>query len=227
MKTNITHKLMIKTHVSTGLKYLCYTKCKGDKYENYKGSGVLWKKHLKKYGDNIVTTLIYETTDKNDFVEYARKKSIELNIVDSKEWANLKLEEGDGGDTVSNRMWINDGAINKYHFKDQPIPDGWNKGRINCIFNDREKQKELNSRVDVKVRGNKIKAAWDSGKFDKRDHSKCGVKGKDNPACRPEVRKKISDTAKRTSKERSERLKNNPIWQKSPRCQLRKINHDD
>jgi hypothetical protein len=51
----------------------------------------------------------------------------------------------------------------------------------------------MNSRVDVFKRGKNIKAAWDEGRV-KRDHRKCGVKGDSNPAKRPEVRKKISES---------------------------------
>lgn len=205
----MTHKLMIKTHNKTGLKYLCYTKSDGPAYEKYKGSGKRWKRHLKKYGDDITTELIYETNNYDDFKKIAIEKSYEYNIVESNAWANLKIEEGDGGDTVSNRMWITDGTVDKYVYKDSVIPEGWNKGRSNCIFNDSDKQKEFSSRADLSLRGQSIKNAWDSGKFDKRDHSKCGTKGDNNPAKRAEVRKKISDSALKESDKRSQQAKTN------------------
>lgn len=202
-----THKLMVKTHLKSGLKYLCYTRTDGMEYDNYKGSGILWKKHLKKYGDNIKTELIFETTDKDEFRKVAIEKSIEFNIVNSNEWANLKIEEGDGGDTVSNKRWITDGNVDKYINKDLPIPEGWQTGRSHCIFNDSNIQKEFCKRVDLDKRGNSIKEAWNSGKFNKRDHSACGIKGLLNPACRPEIRKKISEAALSQSTERSQRMK--------------------
>lgn len=177
---------MIKIHNITGLKYLCYTKKEGDEYLNYKGSGKYWLDHLQKNGDNITTELIYENADYKEFVKYARKLSIEYNIVESKDWANLKLEEGDGGNTTSNRMWINDGNTNKYIMKEDTIPKGWKKGRINIPFNDPEKQKEFGSRADLKLRGKKIKEAWDSGKI-QRDNTNLGSRNKD-----PEVKQKIS-----------------------------------
>lgn len=208
----MSHKLMIKTHNTTGLKYLCYTQSEGTKYENYKGSGVLWKKHLKKYGEDISTELIFESESYEDFKIEAIAKSHEWDVVESTEWANLKIEEGDGGDTVSNRMWITNDVDNKYIYKTDEIPEGWRRGR-KCKFSDPEFQMEMNSRVDIEARGKRIKEAWDDGKFDKRDHSKCGVKGKDNPACRPEVKKKISETAKKTSKERAERIRKTKPWE--------------
>ena len=185
----MTHKLMIKTHNKTNLKYLCYTRSEGEKYNSYKGSGTRWKKHLKKYGDEITTELIFETNDKEAFVKEARAKSIEFNVVESEDWANLKLEEGDGGDTVSNKVWITNDTTDKYINKDDEIPQGWRRGRCKCVFNDRKKQIEFAARCDTKFRGKKIKEAWDSGKM---DHIKRNpLRGDKNPACRPEVKKKI------------------------------------
>ena len=75
------HKLMIKTHLETNLKYLCYTCKEGKEYDTYKGSGKAWKQHLKKFGDNIKTELIFETNDIQEFKRYSIQKSLELNIV--------------------------------------------------------------------------------------------------------------------------------------------------
>jgi hypothetical protein len=210
-----THKLMVKTHMVTGLKYLCYTTCEGDDYLNYKGSGTNWKKHLKKYGDNIKTELIFESHDYEEFKKIAIKRSTEFNVVDSDKWANIRPETGTGGDTVSNRFWINNGIKDKYHFKDKPLPEGWERGRINCVFNDSEKQKQFSSRANLEKRGNSIKKAWTEGKFDKRDNSKCGKKGDDNPSKRPEVKQKIREYALSQSEIRSERMKKNKVWEYS------------
>ena len=194
MEKLITHKLMIKRHNITGLRYLCYTRREGKDYDEYTGSGKFWRKHLKKYGEDISTRLIYKTTNYEDFKAYAIKISIKLNIVESNEWANLKIEHGDGGDTVSNKRWITDGKVNKYILKTDELPSGWRYGRSNCVFNDPNKQSEFSGRSDRKKAGKSIKRAWDEGKFDKRDHSKCGTKGDQNPSKRPEVKKKMSDS---------------------------------
>lgn len=185
---------MIKTHLVTGLKYLCYTMSSGETYDSYKGSGTYWKKHLLEHGDIIKTELIFETSSKEEFRDYARMKSIEWNIVESDEWANLKYEEGDGGDTVSNRMWVTDGTKDRYVFKTDEIPDGWNRGRTNCKFKNSSFQQEMSSRVDRSKAGFGIKKAWAEGKFANR--TGVGVKGTENPACRKEVRDKISKAVK-------------------------------
>lgn len=190
------YKLMIKQQVNTGFKYLCYTKKTGVEFENYKGSGLIWKRHLKKYGNNITTEVIYETEDYEQFKQYALAKSIELGVVESTEWANIKNETGDGGDTVSNKCWITDGETDRYWSRNQELPKGWTKGRTNCIFKDANKQKELSSRRDLNTFSNSLAAAWAAGKFDKRDNAKCGVKGDKNPAKRQEVREAISEKMK-------------------------------
>lgn len=190
------HKLMIKTHKVTGLKYLCYTQ-KND-HVSYTGSGKYWKRHLEKYGKDIETELIFQTENYEELKNKALELSDELNVVESNEWANLRKEDGIGGDTVSNKMWITDDVDELYVEKDISIPLGWKKGRspLKCKFKNKDFQKEMNSRVDVAGRGKHIQAAWDEGRV-KRDHSKCGTKGDANPAKRPEVRKKISEAQKR------------------------------
>ena len=186
--------LYLKTHNVTGLKYL--GKTEHDPYQ-YSGSGVRWKAHLKKHGHDISTEVLFKTEDKAEFKKVALEYSNKWNIVESADWANRKPEEGDGGDTTSNRMWITNGNENNYIYKEDSIPDGWRRGRSNCVFNDPAKQKEFNTSVDQKAKGEKIKAAWadpDKG-LSKRDHSKCGTKGDKNPSKRPEVREKIRKAA--------------------------------
>ena len=87
--------LYIKQHKDTGLKYF------GKTTKNpllYSGSGKHWRRHIKVHGENIETLWYQLFTDENELVNYALKFSEENNIVESKEWANLKNENGlDGG----------------------------------------------------------------------------------------------------------------------------------
>ena len=91
-----TYYLYIKTHNKTGLKYLGQTT--QDPFI-YNGSGKYWLNHLNKHGYNINTEIVgtYNT------IEELREKSIELSllydITNNKDWANLVMEEGSGGDT--------------------------------------------------------------------------------------------------------------------------------
>lgn len=88
--------LYIKTHNITGLKYL--GKTVQDPY-TYKGSGKRWLNHLKKHGNNVTTEIIGQFTTIEELKQVSIPLSENLNIVDSKQWANLRPESGDGGDT--------------------------------------------------------------------------------------------------------------------------------
>lgn len=93
--------LYLKTHNVTGLKYLGKTKQNPFKYE---GSGVLWSEHLKKYS-NDVTTVVLKECNTNEEIRYWGIYYSELwDVVNSKDFANMKRECGDNWD-------------------DQPIPD--------------------------------------------------------------------------------------------------------
>jgi hypothetical protein len=82
-----------------GLNYLGKTTKNPYKY---KGSGIVWTRHLSTHNissNDIETRVIYSTSDKKQFSEYALKVSNKLNVVNSENWANLTNEEGQGGDT--------------------------------------------------------------------------------------------------------------------------------
>jgi len=85
--------LYLKTHNKTGLKYL--GKTEQDPYK-YKGSGVVWRDHLKKHGYDVTTEILYETDNLDDFINVALDYSNKWNIVESKEFANLVPEAGEG-----------------------------------------------------------------------------------------------------------------------------------
>jgi hypothetical protein len=88
--------LYIKTHNITKLKYL--GKTEKDPF-SYTGSGKYWLRHIKKHGNDVSTQIIYQTEDLQEFRRVALEYSKKYNIVESKEWANLIEESGDGGDT--------------------------------------------------------------------------------------------------------------------------------
>ena len=83
-----------KTHKTTNLKYLGFTR--KDPYK-YKGSGTHWLLHLRKHGSDVDTEILHETTDRNKIQELGEYYSKLWNIVQSSDWANLKPESGEGG----------------------------------------------------------------------------------------------------------------------------------
>lgn len=88
--------LYIKTHNVTGLKYL--GKTIQDPY-TYKGSGKRWLNHIRKHGNDVTTEIVGQFTTIEELKFVSIPLSEKLNIVDSKQWANLRPETGDGGDT--------------------------------------------------------------------------------------------------------------------------------
>jgi len=88
--------LYVKTHTITGLKYFGKT-ISSDPYK-YTGSGEYWLAHLRKHGKLFETEIIGFFEDKNECIKAASTFSKNNNIVESKEWANFKIENGiDGG----------------------------------------------------------------------------------------------------------------------------------
>lgn len=87
--------LYVKTHNITGLKYLGYTSRKNP--HKYTGSGTRWSNHLNVHGFDFTTEIIKECTSKLEIREHGIYYSRLWNVVDDKNWANLKEEQGDGG----------------------------------------------------------------------------------------------------------------------------------
>ena len=95
--------LYIATHNKTGLMYFGKTTrwfTENDLQLNYHGSGVYWLNHLKTHGDDV-TMRIYKICELQDVTNSAIDFSIQHNIVESKEWANLKIEDGLDGGSIS------------------------------------------------------------------------------------------------------------------------------
>ena len=97
--------LYVKTHNITGLKYFGKTTAK-DPYK-YNGSGVRWRRHLNKHGKDISTEILGYYIDEDECRNFAIQFGKENDIVNSKEWANLKEESLDGGfDYINNNKDI-------------------------------------------------------------------------------------------------------------------------
>lgn len=86
--------LYIKTHNITGLKY--FGKTIRDDVHKYKGSGQYWKRHISKYGYDVTTEIYEQSTDENYIREKAIQFSLDNNIVESDEWANMIVEDISG-----------------------------------------------------------------------------------------------------------------------------------
>jgi hypothetical protein len=86
--------LYVKTHTVTGLKY--FGKTENSDPHKYPGSGKYWSRHLKIHGRKYTTEIIFSSESKEEITKVGMEYSLLWNIVESEEWANLKLESGDG-----------------------------------------------------------------------------------------------------------------------------------
>lgn len=91
----MTTYLFIKQHKKTGLKYFGKT-AKKDPY-SYNGSGKYWLRHLKKHGKKLITLKVWQFENIKKCEKFALNFSKNQNIVKSKKWANLKMENGKDG----------------------------------------------------------------------------------------------------------------------------------
>jgi len=85
--------LLVMEHNITGLKYFCKTSIL-DRLYRYKGSGSAWTKHMREHGFDVKVGLLGFYIDEDRCLNAAKTFSIENNIVDSDEWANLVIETG-------------------------------------------------------------------------------------------------------------------------------------
>ena len=86
-----------KRHSITGLNY--FGKTTTNPY-TYIGSGKYWRHHLRVHDKLIETIQVWEFDNIEECSKFAVDFSIKNNIIESKEWANLKLENGkDGGNS--------------------------------------------------------------------------------------------------------------------------------
>jgi len=85
--------LLVMRHKVTGLRYFCKTSI-FKTINQYKGSGLHWKRHMKKHGMDIEVGVLGVYFDKERCLSAAKQFSKENNIGSSPEWANLIPENG-------------------------------------------------------------------------------------------------------------------------------------
>ena len=123
--------LMIKEALGHNLKYLC--KC-GDYKDphKYKGSGVYWRRFIKKHNPEIKTTILGLYESKEELRKAGELYSEKFDIVHDTTWANLIPEIGDGGRTVDSSKYrayrISNPKEQKFFNKGTDLPKGWAKG---------------------------------------------------------------------------------------------------
>jgi hypothetical protein len=85
-------RLYIKQCSHCDLKY--FGKSVKDDLESHEGSGVYWQKHLKKHDAKSIHLWNSDWYYDTSIVRFATKFSNINRIIESKEWANLAIENG-------------------------------------------------------------------------------------------------------------------------------------
>lgn len=170
-----------------GLKYL--GKTTRDPFK-YIGSGLYWKKHLTKHNiksKNIKTTILFETDDTKLFNQTAVYYSNLYDVVNSKEFANMTEERGQGGKTFTKETHPNHPA---FTFK-QRMYEFWknddNRDKISSSLMGRILSNETKEKLRISHIGKKHSI---------EHNSKKGRKGELNVSKRDDVRLKISEKLK-------------------------------
>ena len=124
--------LYLKTHNLSGLKYLGQTKHNPLKYN---GSGVIWKKHLIKYGTDITTEILAECATQEEIRDIGMYYSDKWDIIDNPEFANLQEESGQGATPNKPLSETHKKAISEgMKSSDRKLGHGGLKGKDNPMY---------------------------------------------------------------------------------------------
>jgi hypothetical protein len=148
--------IYVKTCNHCDLKYIGKsTKKTRKQVEKYSGSGDYWLIHLKKYNSSFKTDILryFNQDEKYECIYFCTQFSKENNIVKSKKWANLKIENGLDGGGIKGRK------LSKEHKKN--IGNG-NRGK--------KRNKELKKKLSEIHKG---RTAWNTGLKIKKNGSLC------------------------------------------------------
>lgn len=181
-----------------GLKYL--GKTIRDPFK-YRGSGIHWTRHLDKHNiknSDIKTTILLETFDEEELKAAGLYYSQKFNVVESKEFANLIDEIGQGGKTIyyeSHREKMRE--ISKNMWTEEKREEQSRRMKEN----NPSKQEHVKEKLRQKATGRK---------YSDEVNKKKGKPGEENVSKRPDVRKKISERLKGhpTSEETKEKIRN-------------------
>lgn len=124
--------LMVKTAEPIQIKYLC--KCIDSKDPmSYTGSGVKWRKLVKKYNCTISTEVLGWYATKEELKRAGLFYSDLWGVATSPIWANYIPEIGDGGPTVRGKVRaynLENTKEERFYDSVEDIPEGWKRGRI-------------------------------------------------------------------------------------------------
>lgn len=144
--------LYVKTHNITKLKY--FGKTTSADPVSYSGSGTYWLRHLAIHGKDFSTEIVGAFEDIATAKVAASEFCKANNIVESDEWANLKIEDITGGWDHITRQHLLKGVET---FRNRPIEEQrianakrGRSGELNSMFG-RDRSGKNNPRYGVKL----------------------------------------------------------------------------
>ena len=207
--------LYVKTHSTTGLKYLGHTSAKDP--DRYPGSGLYWTSHLKEHGRKWTTEILKECKSKEEIKFWGQHYSDLWNVVASNNWANLIDENGTGGDLSD--YWTTESKLNNKKARDQWVSKITGKtyeeihgveksARIKQKQSTALRGKQLNLTNDERINRSKRitllnqSTVWSKERIKKRSDSfkqkQCNVGTKNGMQTKPESRLIIAEKNSKT-----------------------------
>jgi len=167
MKGEKIYYILLKTHNVTGKKYLCkHVSCYENSCYKYTGSGVYWKRHIAKHGDDIGTEILARCKSAEEVAIVGLEFSNKFNVVESNDYANLIPENGQGGaEPVKFR---------KKH-------TGWRGLRFPGESN-HAKRPEVREKISKALKGRKFTKEWKNKLSESRKGKEPWNKGKPCPS---------------------------------------------
>lgn len=122
--------IYLTTDLINGRKYIGKHKANQFEPHRYLGSNKHLKARIAKYGkENFTCEMLQECFSFDEMNEAEKYWIAKYDALASSEFYNL-ASGGEGGSPMLNRIRINNGAIERRIFKDEPIPEGFVRGRL-------------------------------------------------------------------------------------------------
>ena len=208
---------MIKTHNQTKLKYLCITK--KDDWVKYKGSGGYWINHLRKYGDDISTELLYETEDYDDFLIQCLLYSELYNVALSEEFANQIPESG----YDSNVHGYNNLELWWQYASDDMKRDVYNRRKDSLKLNHWIHNDDISNQIKSKISEKQL-THWSQFSLDERRLMTADIRAKATKFFEDRSSQRYIDYTKKQSENTRRYLANTPFEVLSERNRKHRLN---
>lgn len=129
--------IYITTNLINNMKYIGKHKASEFEPDKYLGSNKHLKSSILKHGkENFKCELLQECFSIKELNNAEKFWIQKYDAVNSSEFYNL-ASGGEGGSVMLNRIFINNGIIERRILKDEPIPEGFKRGSLPCTYGDK------------------------------------------------------------------------------------------